>query len=174
MRRLYPLDATMRNERRPQRTRSAARAWLAGTVLSLTALTASPQASLEDLGEFPHATVHIVSGRNYYTFDVWIADTPARQEQGLMFVHELPPDQGMLFPQQPPRAMSMWMKNTLIELDMLFIGTDGRIERIAARAQPQSLATISSGAVVSAVLEIRGGEAQRRHLAVGDRIDWTH
>lgn len=130
-------------------------------------------APMEDLNRFPQTTLEIVHGKQKLPFKIWIADTPQRESQGLMFVHDLPSTQGMLFPQEPPRAMTMWMKNTLIELDMVFVGSDGRISRIHAHAVPQSLATIESGGPVAAVLEIRGGEAERLGLKVGDRIAWT-
>jgi len=103
---------------------------------------------------------------------VWIADTEARSEQGLMFVSDLPDSQGMVFPLEPPKVEAMWMKNTYIELDMLFVGTDGRVVKIIERARPLSLATLSSGQVVGAVVELKGGEAAKLGLAVGDRVSW--
>ena len=75
-----------------------------------------------------------------HTFRVWVADTPQRAEQGLMFVNDLPESEGMVFPLDPPRVENMWMKNTYIELDMLFIGADGRVTKIIERAHPLSLA----------------------------------
>jgi uncharacterized membrane protein (UPF0127 family) len=69
--------------------------------------------------------------------------------------------------------MSMWMKNTYVSLDMLFFGTDGRILSIAHDTQPLSLATIESGVVVAGVVEIRGGEAARRGIQIGDRIRYA-
>jgi uncharacterized membrane protein (UPF0127 family) len=76
----------------------------------------------------------------------------------------------MLFPEPRPRVASMWMKNTFIPLDMLFIRPDGRVAAIFRNTVPHSLATISAGEPVSAVLEIRGGEADRRGIRVGDRV----
>ena len=106
-----------------------------------------------------------------HTIKLWVADTPARQQQGLMFVDKLEPGTGMLFLYPgPPRPISMWMKNTLIPLDMLFISKDGRIARIARNTRPHSLETISSLTPVTAVLEIGGGEAQRLGIEVGDRV----
>jgi uncharacterized membrane protein (UPF0127 family) len=101
-----------------------------------------------------------------------VADTPPRQSQGLMFVEKLEPGTGMLFLYPgPPRPLGMWMKNTLIPLDMLFISKDGRIARIARSTRPHSLETISSLMPASAVLEIGGGEAQRLGIEVGDRVE---
>jgi uncharacterized membrane protein (UPF0127 family) len=106
-------------------------------------------------------------------FKVWIANNPARQEQGLMFVQDLPQGEGMFFPLRKPRKMSMWMKNTYVELDMIFIGGKGAIDQIVEHARPLSLDIINSDKPVSAVLEIKGGEASRLGLKVGDRIEWT-
>jgi uncharacterized membrane protein (UPF0127 family) len=102
---------------------------------------------------------------------VWIADTSARQQQGLMFVRRMPPDRGMYFPQQRPRPMTMWMKNTYLPLDMVFVGEDGRVTGIAADTQPLSEALIESPGPVSAVLELNAGEARRRGIRAGDRVE---
>jgi uncharacterized membrane protein (UPF0127 family) len=130
-----------------------------------------------DLATFPRTSLEIThhgadhSSRKY-AFEVWIADTPERGEQGLMFVSDLPENMGMVFPVQPPRVETMWMKNTYIELDMLFIATDGRVTKIIARAAPMSLQTLSSDAPVAAVLELRGGQAAKLGLRVGDTVVW--
>lgn len=143
---------------------------LATIAALLAACAAGAQvAPLADLASFPRGTVEIHASDSSHRFDVWIAATPERQSQGLMFVRELPPDRGMLFVHDPPRPIGMWMKNTYIELDMLFIA-DGRIVRIVRRARPHSLQTIESGEAVSAVLELRGGEADRRGISVGSRV----
>src|ERR1700731_2695751 len=85
-------------------------------LLTLAAATVGRAQSgpLEDLANFPRTSLEILHGtsrKDPRHFEVWIADTPARQEQGLMFVRDLPPGQGMLFPEKQPRPMSMWMKN---------------------------------------------------------------
>jgi uncharacterized membrane protein (UPF0127 family) len=125
--------------------------------------------SLEELAKFPRAAVEIAARSGKQHFDVWIADTPSRQAQGLMYVTDLPADRGMVFIHEPPRVAGMWMKNTYIELDMLFVAR-GRIVKIAARTRPHSLETIPSDVPVGAVIELRGGEAARRGIAVGDRV----
>jgi uncharacterized membrane protein (UPF0127 family) len=125
-----------------------------------------------DLATFAQSSVDIGKAPRTQHFEVWIADTPARQTQGLMFVRDLPAGRGMLFPEPEARPTAFWMKNTYIELDMLFIGPDHRIVKIAARAPPLSLATINSDAPVIAVLEIKGGEAARRGIRIGDRVFW--
>jgi uncharacterized protein len=153
-------------------------AMLCGLTLVLGAATLSRAQSgpLEDLANFPRTTLDIQHGKNKKDarhFKIWIADTEARQEQGLMFVRDLPAGQGMLFPQKEPRPMSMWMKNTYVELDMVFIGEKGAIDQIIERAQPLSLKTLSSEKPVAAVLEIKGGEAARLELKVGDKVSWS-
>jgi uncharacterized membrane protein (UPF0127 family) len=130
-----------------------------------------------DLATYPRATLEIVHHApqhpvRHFRFDVWVADTNQRAEQGLMFVHDLPAARGMVFPLTPPRVEAMWMKNTYIELDMLFIATDGHVTKIIQRAQPLSLQTLSSDTPVGAVLELKGGEVARLGLAVADRVTW--
>jgi uncharacterized protein len=139
-------------------------------VFALVACTANGQmASLEELAKFPRGAVEIDARGGKRRIDVWIADTPSRQSQGLMFVTDMPADRGMVFLHDPPRVANMWMKNTYMELDMLFVAGD-RIVKIAQRTRPHSLETISSDVPVSAVIELRGGEAKRRGLAVGNRV----
>ena len=89
-----------------------------------------------------------------------------------MFRRALPPDEGMVFPYDPPQPVGFWMKNTLIPLDMLFIGADQRVGRIAADVPPLSLDTVPSGIPVTAVLELRGGRAAELGISVGDRVEW--
>lgn len=129
-------------------------------------------APIESLTRFPRTTLEIVAHGNRDRFRIWIADTPARQEQGLMFVRDLPRNQGMIFPQGSPDVAHFWMKNTYIPLDMVFIAEDGRIAKIIANAHPFSLDVLSSDVPVVAVLEIHGGEAQALGLSVGDRVTW--
>jgi uncharacterized protein len=130
-----------------------------------------------DLASFPRTSLEITHHDNghparKYPFQVWVADTPERAEQGLMFVSDLPETMGMVFPVEPPRVENMWMKNTYIELDMLFIGKDGRVSKIIERAAPMSLQTLSSDVPVAAVLELKGGEATKLGLRTGDTVVW--
>lgn len=142
-------------------------------VLSLACGAALAQAMpIESLMHFPRTVLTISTGARVDRFRVWIADTRAREMQGLMFVRDLPADEGMVFPMRPPQVAYFWMKNTYIPLDMLFIGTDGRIAKITASAKPFSLRTLSSDVPVEAVIEIRGGEAKKLGLAVGQRVSW--
>lgn len=125
-----------------------------------------------ELSSFPRSalTLHASDGKGH-VFNVWIADTPERQQQGLMFVRDLPAEEGMLFVHRQPRVAGMWMKNTYIPLDMLFIDARGQVIDIFERTVPHSLATVGSSRPVKAVLELRGGEVRRRGLRVGDRVD---
>jgi uncharacterized protein len=116
------------------------------------------------------AILSIVSTTGKHTFNVELAETPAQQEQGLMFRRELAPDAGMLFDFKQPTMATMWMKNTLIPLDMLFVGEDGRIVNIHERAVPQSEAIIAAAAPVRAVIELNGGTAARLGIKPGDRV----
>lgn len=129
-----------------------------------------------DLASFPRTTLEIAHHGGDHgarsSFQVWVADTPERAEQGLMFVSDLPESMGMVFPVQPPRVENMWMKNTYIELDMLFIDEHGRITKIIQRAVPLSLQTLSSDTPVAAVLELKGGEAAKLGLQNGDTVTW--
>ena len=105
-----------------------------------------------------------------HPFFVELATTPKARRQGLMLRRELAPEGGMLFVFNKPRVVTMWMKETYVSLDMLFIDTAGNIVRIAARTTPLSLKRISSQGPVLAVLELVGGAAQDRGIAVGDRV----
>ena len=150
----------------------------AGLLLAIAMLLAAGRASraqsmqIESLAHFPRTTLTIKGHGRADRFDIWIADTAARQEQGLMFVRDLPASEGMLFPQAPPQVAHFWMKNTYIPLDMVFVGEDGRVAKIIANAQPFSLGLLSSDGPVTAVLEIRGGEAAQVGIRVGDQVSW--
>lgn len=102
--------------------------------------------------------------------DVEIAQDSKEKALGLMFRTELADTQGMLFPYEESRELSMWMHNTYIPLDMLFIRPDGVIHRIESKAQPLSDRVINSEGAVSAVLELPGGAAERLGIKPGDRV----
>jgi uncharacterized membrane protein (UPF0127 family) len=122
------------------------------------------------LKDFPRSTLTVQRQNGRDTFQIWIADTPQRHQQGLMWIRELPADHGMLFILQPTREMNMWMKNTYVPLDMLFVAPDGRILNIAHNTKPLSTDIVSSGVVVGGVVEILAGESKRRGIQIGDRV----
>lgn len=152
---------------------SAAVCW----VLSVFAIAvADPQAAVKadeaPVGDYASRlkkiTIHTASGDRI--FKVEIARSEAERARGLMFRKSLPTDGGMLFIYARPDQIAMWMKNTFIPLDMLFIDEGGRIVNIVHNTAPQSLAIIRSGAVVLGVLEIAGGRAKQRGIKVGDQV----
>jgi uncharacterized membrane protein (UPF0127 family) len=159
----------------PPDTRHSRRARIlfAATLLLGTVLVPAAHA-LESLNAFPRSALEIRTRAGVQSFTIWIADTSARSQQGLMFVRSLRADQGMLFPLQRPGVMRMWMKDTMIPLDMLFIDAHGDIIYIRHNATPKSEAIITTPAPVItpvlAVLELAGGECVRRHIEQGDRV----
>ena len=142
--------------------------WFATLVLA--AGTAGAQSQIADLATFPHGKLEITVGQHKLAFETWVADTPERQAQGLMFVRSLPAQRGMLFVHESPKPISMWMKNTFIPLDMVFIDGKGRIQQIVANTTPHSLDVIRSNEPALAVLEIAGGEAKRLGLKRGQVV----
>ena len=122
------------------------------------------------LQSFETSSLTIVSAHRHHRFTVELAETPAQLQQGLMFRPSLAADAGMLFDFKEPTVATMWMRNTLIPLDMLFVDANGTIVNIRARAVPKSDAIISAEAPVRAVLELNGGTAARLGIARGDRV----
>jgi uncharacterized protein len=128
----------------------------------------APQAVAE--GAFKHGKLTIETKNGPVHLDVEIADTDAKRERGLMFRHELAIGLGMIFLFEQSQEISMWMKNTYIPLDMVFIGDDWRIVRIARDAEPLSTDIIPSIEPASRVLEIKAGRADELGLKAGDRV----
>lgn len=128
-------------------------------------------ASAQSLVAFPHSRAEVVTGSGQrHAFAVELASSPEQLAQGLMYRRTLAADAGMLFDFGMDKPVSMWMRNTLIPLDMLFLAADGRVVGIKQRAVPGSLDIISAPEPVRGVLEVNGGTAQRLGLAVGDRV----
>ena len=105
-------------------------------------------------------------------FEAWRAESARAREQGFMYVEDaqVRPDQAMIFVYEPPQPVAMWMKNTRLSLDMLFVDAQGCIVTIAQRAQPHSLATIESRVPVVLVVELKGGAVADRGIRLGDRV----
>jgi uncharacterized membrane protein (UPF0127 family) len=146
----------------------ARRALLAGLAPALMSLSRFSVAA--ELQQFPISELTIVSATGPHRFKVEVAETPEQMTQGLMFRRSLAPDAGMLFDYKEPTAATMWMRNTLIPLDMLFVDAQGRIVNIQQRAVPQSLDVISAAAPVRVVIELNGGTAARLGIKPGDRV----
>jgi uncharacterized protein len=141
------------------------RAALAAFALVLIALArAAPAWAAEE------QTLEIVSRTGVHTFTVELAVTDQERQQGLMFRRELPEGRGMLFDFKQDQNVTMWMKNTYIPLDMIFIRADGRIHRIAENTEPESTRIIAAGAPVRAVLEVIAGTAKKLGIRAGDRV----
>ena len=105
-----------------------------------------------------------------HSFNIEMATTDEERALGLMFRRSLPENAGMLFLYDQPQPAAMWMKNTLIPLDMVFISPGGAVHRIEANAEPFSLIVIPSEGPIVAVLELNGGEAAKIGLKPGDKV----
>jgi uncharacterized protein len=138
---------------------------IAGALCALALVLAGTPAPGTDL----HA-LEIVSKSGVHVFSVELAVTDEERARGLMFRKDLPDGKGMLFDFGRDQEVAMWMKNTLIPLDMLFITAGGRILRIAEDTEPMSTRIIPSGGPVRAVLEVAGGTARKYGIAAGDRV----
>jgi uncharacterized membrane protein (UPF0127 family) len=105
-----------------------------------------------------------------HSFTIELATTPAERALGLMYRRTLPADAGMLFLYEKPQPLTMWMRNTFIPLDMVFIGADGKVHRIESRTEPFSTQLISSEGNVQGVLELNAGAAASIGLKAGDEV----
>jgi len=143
----------------------------------------SPQAAEPAPPAAQQAAVHPESGLEVipltitslgktHRFRVEVARTPQEQAKGLMFRTAMGPDEGMLFPYDQPRVLSFWMKNTVLSLDLVFIGPDRRVVNVAANAVPYSEQSILSDAPAIAVLELNAGRARELGIVAGARVDW--
>ncbi|MFK8016387.1 MAG: DUF192 domain-containing protein [Gammaproteobacteria bacterium] len=133
----------------------------------------------EDLSEpllkdFGRSTLKIASGQAVHTFSIYVADSPSERRQGLMFVEDMPDDVGMLFFYDTPARASMWMKNTVMSLDMLFIKSNGTVESIAAATTPGSLKSVAAQGKVCCVLELKAGISETLGISPGDQLIHAH
>ena len=129
--------------------------WMAGAA---AAIDASPA---------PIETIVVETPDRSLVLTVEIAGDPATRERGLMFRHRLPEDRGMLFEYETPHRISMWMKNTFIALDMIFIRSDGSVSQVVAHTTPRSLEVIQAAEKVVAVLEVAAGTSERLGIGPG-------
>lgn len=107
-----------------------------------------------------------------FCYNIKLANTPKKMAKGLMFVKEMPENEGMLFDfrKYNRKGISMWMKNTFIPLDMIFIGCDGEIKDVYKNARPHSLERIKSEEDFCFILEINSGEFDKRGMKIGDDV----
>lgn len=154
--------------------------WCAGVVFlwsaTISSVGAESPPSHPDRNAHPtrqeegHRLEIVTQEGNVHVFNVEVAFTPDQQRRGLMFRTDLAADGGMLFDFRTAQNVSMWMKNTLIPLDMFFIDSTGRVTFIAENTTPESTSVISSTVPVRWVLEVAGGTASRLKIKAGDHI----
>src|SRR5246127_3620400 len=155
----------MMSYRNAGRPRLQVRLWICLAVAVAFCACSSPGAQAATV-----EPLEIVTKKGVQVFSVEMATTEQEKETGLMYRKELADGKGMLFDFSPEQEVSMWMKNTYIPLDMIFIRADGRILRIAENTEPLSTKIIPSRGLAKAVLEVVAGTAQKYGIAPGDRV----
>jgi hypothetical protein len=140
--------------------------------LMLASGAALPQsAAPEPLSAFPQSMLAVkTAGGKVLNFKIWLADTRQREEQGMMFVREMDIHTGMLFMFPENKPVTMWMKNTYVSLDLLFLDAHGKIDYIEASATPESQRIIGPKGAEYAVLELKGGACEQFGIKLGDRV----
>jgi len=129
------------------------------------------QTSKNDVVDFgAPVPLTVISEDGTHTFSIERAITLDQQARGMMFRETMEPDSGMLFEFDEPKIATIWMKNTSIPLDILFVRSNGKILKIEHMAQPYKLRSASSEAVVAAVLELQGGRARELGIMPGDTV----
>jgi uncharacterized protein len=154
-----------------KRIQNPAAALLCALLLWSTAVAAESNDERQLDRMFPRSTLQIATpDARLHKIDVWVADTDPRRMRGLMFVEHLADDAGMLFIYPEPQPVGIWMRNTPLSLDILFVRADGRVHRIAENATPQSTDTIPSDGIVLAVIELKAGSAARMKIRPGAQV----
>jgi hypothetical protein len=138
---------------------------------SSEALAKSAQPSVHPSSGLPVIDLTVTSKGTRHTFRVEVATTDAEQARGLMFRTRMGADEGMLFPEATPRQPSFWMKNTVIPLDIIYIGTNSRVLNIA-NALPYDLTPLPAEGMAIGVLELNGGRAAELGIKPGDKVSW--
>ena len=139
-------------------------------LLPIGAIWAPLTSIAQGFATFNRSKLRVVTKSGKHEFIVEIAVTDRQHAQGLMFRQSLAKNAGMLFDYKVPTSITMWMKNTFIPLDMIFIGNDGRVINVVQRAIPFSENVISSPGKARGVLEVNGGTASRLGIMPGDKI----
>ena len=129
----------------------------------------SAQHPISGLKVVPLTVTH---GKTAHHFRVEVAKTEAEQEKGLMFRKAMGENEGMIFPMTPPRFAAFWMRNTVLPLDIIFIGANHRVLNVAANAVPYSDTPLPSAGAAAAVLELNGGRAAALGIGRGDLVKW--
>lgn len=142
----------------------------AGRLCAIALAVATVMLSAARAGAAEFQPLEIATANGVHVFSVEFVNTDEQRARGLMFRREVPEGQGMLFDFQRDQEISMWMENTYVSLDMLFIRADGRIMRIAENTEPLSRRIISSGGPVRAVLEVVAGTARKLRIKPGDVV----
>jgi len=132
--------------------------------------TASAQAEMK----MRRDTVILHTASGAHRINIEIAESEREKSYGLMFRRSLGDDEGMLFPYPTAHEITMWMRNTFIPLDMIFIRADGIVHRIETDTEPHSERIIASEGDVAGVLEMKAGSARRLGLKAGDRVEYAH
>lgn len=156
--------------RRFGRAQSAAALFWALFVALLLSFAPPPAAVSADEAVSIVEQLEIDTGSGAHPFLVEVARTEPQRERGLMFRRALPADHGMLFNFETERPVQMWMRNTYLPLDMIFISRSGKVVGLAENTEPLSESIISSGAPAYAVLEVNAGVAAAIGLKIGDRV----
>lgn len=150
--------------------------------MALAACSPQPAAEATPVAEAAAPSRHPVSGlavipltvtsaSGTHRFRVEVAETPAEQAKGMMFRTAMAPNEGMIFPNDVPQVRSFWMKNTVLPLDIIYIGPDRRVLNIV-RGEPYSEVSLPSAGPVVNVLEINAGRAEALGIKPGDRVEW--
>ncbi len=121
---------------------------------------------------FERSTLKIATpDARLHAFDIWMATDDERRQLGLMYVRKMEPNAGMLFVYPAPFKIGMWMKNTFISLDMLFVNGKGKVLQVVERTTPESLKTIASDSEqVKAVIELNAGTVERLKIRPGSQV----
>lgn len=136
------------------------------------AQSAASSAPKHAVSGLPVVPLTVKSKNGKHAFKVEVAASSEEQAKGLMFRTEMGADEGMIFPMDPPRMASFWMKNTVIPLDIIYVGTNRKVLNIAVRAVPYDTKPLFSKGPVSLILELNGGRAAELGIAPGDKVAW--
>lgn len=144
----------------------------AAALFALALVVASPAAAEAACpsSTLKHAPATFVTATGRHKYDLEIAASPDEQQCGMMFRKTMQPGTGMIFPFTSPRSASFWMENTVLPLDLIFVGPDNKVLTIAS-GKPFSRDLIDSGGITASVIELKAGQAKKIGLKPGDRVE---